>query len=67
MSAEDEQQGPPGSYAEARRRYPSASSYGPDITFLGVPRADLRRRLLAGEIGHALVMAGLYWFELSER
>jgi 8-oxo-dGTP pyrophosphatase MutT (NUDIX family) len=32
-----------------------------------VPRADLRRRLLAGEIGHALVMAGLYWFELSSR
>ena len=31
-----------------------------------LPRADLHRRLLAGDIGHALVMAGLYWFELSE-
>ncbi|MFP6605555.1 MAG: NUDIX hydrolase [Myxococcota bacterium] len=32
-----------------------------------LPRADLHRRLLAGEIGHALVMAGLYWFELTEK
>ncbi len=31
-----------------------------------LPRADLRRRLLGGDIGHALVMAGLYWFELRE-
>ncbi len=31
-----------------------------------LPRADLHRRLLAGDIGHALVMAGLYWFELRE-
>ena len=31
-----------------------------------LPRVDLHRRLRAGEIGHALVMAGLYWFELGE-
>jgi 8-oxo-dGTP pyrophosphatase MutT (NUDIX family) len=31
-----------------------------------LPRADLHRRLLAGDVGHALVMAGFYWFELSE-
>ena len=30
-----------------------------------VPRSDLRRRLRSGEISHALVMAGLYWFELA--
>lgn len=32
-----------------------------------LPRADLERRLRSGDIGHALVIAGLYWFELSER
>ena len=31
-----------------------------------LPRSALHRRLRAGDIGHALVMAGLYWFELSE-
>jgi 8-oxo-dGTP pyrophosphatase MutT (NUDIX family) len=31
-----------------------------------LPRSQLRTRLLAGEIGHALVIAGLFWFELSE-
>ncbi len=31
-----------------------------------LPRHELHDRLLAGEIGHALVMAGFYWFELSE-
>lgn len=31
-----------------------------------LPRAELRHRLLAGDIGHALVIAGLFWFELSE-
>ncbi len=30
-----------------------------------VSRASLRERLLAGEIRHALVVAALYWFELT--
>ena len=32
-----------------------------------LPRDELQDRLLAGAIGHALVMAGFYWFELNER
>ena len=32
---------PPHSYADAHRRFPLRTMYGPDITFLGVPRADL--------------------------
>lgn len=31
-----------------------------------LPRADLRTRVRAGEIEHALVIAGFYWFELYE-
>ena len=31
-----------------------------------LPRSELSRRVLAGEIPHALVLAGFYWFELSE-
>jgi 8-oxo-dGTP pyrophosphatase MutT (NUDIX family) len=31
-----------------------------------LPRPELHARILAGEIGHALVMAGLYWFEVDE-
>ena len=30
-----------------------------------LPRAQLRARLLAGEIEHALVVAGFYWFEMQ--
>ena len=32
-----------------------------------LPRDELHDRLLEGAIGHALVMAGFYWFELNER
>ncbi|MCG8590241.1 MAG: NUDIX hydrolase [Proteobacteria bacterium] len=31
-----------------------------------VPRNELPQRLQSGEIDHALVVAGLYWFALSE-
>ena len=31
-----------------------------------LPRRELHDHLRAGAIGHALVMAGFYWFELSE-
>ena len=31
-----------------------------------LPRAELRDRLRAGEIEHALVIAGFYWFEIQE-
>ena len=31
-----------------------------------VPRSELRDRLASGEIDHALVVAGLYWFELAD-
>src|SRR5262249_62042180 len=32
-----------------------------------VPLADLDRRLRAGDIRHALVVAALHWFRLTER
>jgi 8-oxo-dGTP pyrophosphatase MutT (NUDIX family) len=31
-----------------------------------LPKPDLHTRILAGDIGHALVMAGFYWFEVNE-
>ena len=30
-----------------------------------VPRDGLRARVLAGEVDHALVLAGLYWWEIG--
>ncbi len=33
--------GAPGSYGDAHRRRPTGTSLGPDVTFLGVPRASL--------------------------
>jgi ADP-ribose pyrophosphatase len=54
--------------AEAERVADVRNDLGTEETVVElVPRADLHRRLLAGEIGHALVMAGLYWFELSRQ
>ncbi len=32
-----------------------------------VPRAELRPRLESGEIDHALVIAGLFWWQMRER
>ncbi len=32
-----------------------------------VPRAEIPRRVRAGDVDHALVLAGLYWFEIAER
>jgi ADP-ribose pyrophosphatase len=31
-----------------------------------LPRAELRERMRAGDIEHALVIAGFYWFEIRE-
>jgi hypothetical protein len=31
-----------------------------------VPRSELHDRIRAGEVAHALVMAALHWFELSD-
>jgi agmatinase len=37
----DEWDGPPKSYSDAYRLYPIATQFGPDVTFLGCPRAVL--------------------------
>ena len=31
-----------------------------------LPRSELHSRILAGDIAHALVMAGFYWFEVTD-
>ena len=48
-------------------RVGEAANHGLEETSVElVPRAELRRRVHAGEIDHALVVAALYWLELWE-
>jgi agmatinase len=52
----EEWDGPPRSYDEAYRIYPVATQFGPDVTFLGCPRASIRDE--ASLLGADVVILG---------
>jgi ADP-ribose pyrophosphatase len=53
-------------YAPGAERVAPIRNDGTEETVVElVPRSQIRERVRAGEIDHALVVAGLYWFELA--
>jgi hypothetical protein len=52
--------------ATACERVAEVANEGAEETHVElVARAELRERVRAGDIDHALVIAGLYWWELA--
>jgi 8-oxo-dGTP pyrophosphatase MutT (NUDIX family) len=55
-------------WARGVRRLAPIANHGEEETSVElVPLADLDRRVAAGDIDHALVVAALHWFDLARR